>query len=383
MDFSLTEEQQMFRDMFGDFARQEVAPLAEAIDRAESAPLETLHKAAGLDLLGIALPEQYGGMNAGLLAYGLLMEELGGACLSTAVALNAHCATTMLIAAGGSDQQKLALLPGLARGEQIGAYAVVEPDAGSDLTHLTTIARLDGDGFVLRGRKSLVVNADAAGLLVVLAATPDGRTGAFVVEKSTPGLTIGWREKQMGLRGASGCAVFLDDCSIPRTSWLGGESVDGLAICRRGWTFARLGLAYAALGIAERGLADSLEFARNRQQFGGPIALKQAIQGYLGDMATQIETLRHLAYHTTWLMEQGKAGERDIATLKLWAGQVAAWVINKAVQIHGGMGYIKSFHVERLYRDARALSVLEGTAETQRVTVAGALLKGVGVDTRL
>ncbi len=373
MDFSSTEEQQMFQDMFRDFAQKEVAPLAEELDCSEHSALATLRKAAGLDLLGIALPEQYGGMNAGLLAHGLFMEELGKACLSTALALNVHCTASMLVAAAGSDEQKKRFIPPLARGEHIAAYAVAEPD----LTRIAATERADGAGFVLSGSSSFVVNADIADLLPVLARLSSGKIGAFVVEKDTPGLVVGWRNKQMGLRGAAGCTLFLDDCRVPADHLLDGDAHEGI---RRAGAFARLGLAFACLGLAERGLADSLEFARNRQQFGGPIALKQAIQGFLADMATQIETLRHLAYHTAWLMDNGKAGERDIAMLKLWAGQVATWVINKTVQIHGGMGYVKSFHVERLYRDVRAMTILEGTSESQRLAVAAELLRGVVVE---
>jgi acyl-CoA dehydrogenase len=380
MDFALTDEQLMFLDMFRDFARQEVAPLAEELDRQERPPLETIHKAAALDLLAIPFPEQYDGMNAGLLAYGLLMEELGKVCLATAVTVGAHCTAAMLIAAGGTEEQKQSLLPSLVKGHKIGAYAIVEPDAGSDLSGVATTARLDGNEYVLNGRKSHVVNGDFADLLVVLAQTERG-PACFVVDKSSPGLVVGWRNKQMGLRGAAGCTIFLDGCRLAMSNRLGGEEQNGHDIIRRTWPFSRLGVAFACLGIAERGLADSVEFARNRQQFGGPIALKQIIQRYLADMATQIESLRHMAHYTAWLMEQGRSSERDIAMLKLWAGEVATWVINKTVQIHGGMGYIKSFHVERLYRDVRAMAIHEGTAELQRLAVAEDILAAVGVVT--
>lgn len=382
MDFTLSDEQRMFVDMFRDFAEQEVAPLAEGLDREERPPLEALRKAAGLDLLGIPFAEQYGGMNAGLLSYGLLLEELGKACLSTAITVGAHCSAATLIDQGGSEEQKQRFLTSLERGETIGAYAIAEPDAGSDLSAIACTATPDGDDYVLQGRKSYVLNGDIAGVTVVLARA--GKQPAlFLVEQGTAGLVVGWRNKQMGLRAAAGSNLFFDDCRVPATHRLGGADSDGAQIVQQASRFARLGVACACLGIAERGLADSVEFAKNRQQFGGPLALKQQIQSYLGDMATQIETLRRLAYHVAWLMEQGTAAERDIAMLKLWAGQVSTWVINKAVQIHGGMGYIKSFHVERLYRDVRAMTIYEGTSETQRVAVAADILRGAGVDVRL
>jgi alkylation response protein AidB-like acyl-CoA dehydrogenase len=382
MDFTLTDEQRMFVDMFRDFAQKEVAPLAEALDRQERSPSETLAAAAGLDLLGIAFPEQFGGMNAGLLAHGLLMEELGKACLSTAVTLGAHCAAAMAVATAGSNEQKRRLLPRMIRADKIAALAVTEPDAGSDLGAVATTARLDRDAYVISGRKSHVINGDIADLIVSLVQTDSG-PALIVVEKATPGFVVGWRDRQMGLRGAEGCSLFFDDCQVPVANLLADEAADSGHALRRTWQFSRLALSFACLGLAERGLADSVEFAKNRQQFGGPVAMKQTIQGYLGDMATQIETLRHLAHYTAWLMDEGKATERDIAMLKLWAGQVATWVINKTVQIHGGMGYIKSFHVERLYRDARAMTILEGTAETQRLTVAGAILKAAGLEVTL
>ncbi len=383
MSILLSDEQRMFQDMFRDFASSEVAPLAEELDRSERPPVPTLHKAAGLDLLGIALPEQYGGMNAGALAYGLLMEEMGKVCLSTAVALNAHCTAATLIAACATGDQKQALLPLLARGEKLAAVAIAEPDAGSDLAAIATLATGDGDAIVINGRKSLVINGDVAGLLVVLAKDEASRLGAFVVEQRTPGLVFGWRDKQMGLRGASGCTIFFDQCRVAPAARLGGAETDAHAALQQAWGFSRLGLSFACLGIAERGLADSLEFARNRQQFGGPVARKQIIQGYLGDMATQIETLRCLAHATAESHDRGAATEREFAMLKLAAGQASTWVINKTVQIHGGMGYIKSFHVERLYRDVRAMTILDGTSETQRLTVAAEILKPVGVQISL
>jgi alkylation response protein AidB-like acyl-CoA dehydrogenase len=377
MDFSLSEEQQMLLDMFRDFAAQEVAPLAESVDRTERAPVETLRKAAALDLLGLALPEAFGGMNAGMIAHGLLLEELGKACLSTAVFLNAHCTTAVLVAACGDTQQKIAWLPGLAKGERLACWASAEPDAGVDLAAITTSVHTNSAGFVVNGRKSFVINADVADLIVVLARSASGNPALVAVEKSTPGLTIGWRNRQMGLRGAAGCAVILDDCRVAPSAWLGGEGTDCTEAMQRAWQFSRLGLAFASLGIAERALADSLEFARNRQQFGGPLANKQAIQSYLGDMATQVETLRRLAQYTAWAADENKATERDVAMLKLWAGNVAVWVVNKAVQIHGGMGYVKSFHIERLHRDARAMTILDGPSETQRITVAAEMVRAL------
>lgn len=378
MDFSLSDEQLMFQDMFRDFAQNEVAPLSEELDRQERPPLETLHKAAELDLLGIPFPEQYGGVDAGWLTYGLLMEEMGRADLSTALTVGAHCAAAMSIFVAGSEEQKQRFLTRLIKGQGCGAYALMEPDAGSDIGAIATVARRDGDAYVLHGRKSGVINGDVADLVVVYAKTEEGLS-AWLVEKDTPGLTVGWREKQMGLRGAAGCTLFLDDCRLPVANRLGSEPGQGAALAARVWPFSRLGTAFACLGIAERGLADSLEFAKNRQQFGGPVAMKQAIQIYLADMATQIETLRRLAHYTAWQMERGKAGERDLAMLKLWAGQVSTWVINKTVQIHGGMGYIKSFHVERLYRDVRAMTTYDGASDPQRVVIAAELLKTVGL----
>lgn len=379
MDVTLTDEQRMLRDMFREFATNDVAPLARELDVLEQPPLASLKKAAGLDLLGIALPEQYGGMNAGWLAYGLLMEELGRVCLSTAVAINAHTSAAVLIATSADEEQKRRLLPPLATGRQIAACAITEPDA-TDASDIACAALQADDGFVLRGRKASVINGDHADVFVVAAREPAGGLALFVATRAAPGFAGGWRNKQMGLRAAAGSDVFFDNCRVAPSGRLQGDALHMIVQARR---CSRLGLAFASLGIAERGLADSLEFARNRQQFGGPVARKQIIQGYLAGMAAQIESLRCLAHRCAAELQHNSASDSDVAMLKLEAGQTATRVINKTVQIHGGMGYIKSYHVERLYRDVRAVTVLEGSSETQRLAVAAELLRPLGINVAL
>jgi len=382
MDYTLTDEQRMFLDVIQDFVTKDVAPCAEAVDREEKPPLETFRKAAELDLLGIPFPEDCGGVNAGLLTYCLLVENLAKACLSTAMMVSAHVASAaMAIHLGGTEDQKRHYLVPLARGQRIGAYALSEPDAGSDISAIATRAERDANGWRISGRKHLVVNGDIADIFVVFAKAPE--LTAFVVERETPGLTIGWREKQMGLRGASASTLFFDQVHVPASNLLGGGPGGGAELASQVWDYSRLSVSYAALGAAEGALTASLSFARDRQQFGGPIALKQAIQGMIGDMVTEVESLRQLLYYTTWLVETGRPHRREVAMAKYWAGKISFSVVNRAVQIHGGMGYVKRFPIERMYRDVRALSIHEGTNEVQKLQVAQDVLATLGVVTTL
>lgn len=372
MDTSLTDEQRLLVDMFRDFAQSEAAPRAEALDQDGSAPVDALRKAGALDLLGLLLPEENGGSGAGWLAYGLLLEELGKVCLSTAVSINAHCCAVMALAAASPSPGEL--VEHLLSGQTIAAVATNEPEAGSDLSALATAARSEGDSYVLDGCKCDVINGDVAGVIIVIARV-GGAPGAFVATADSSGLRRGWRDRQMGLRGAAGAVIYLDNCRLPASH----RAADAATLLNDWQRATRLGLSFAGLGIAERGLADSVRFAIDRQQFGGPIARKQAIQGYLAEMTTRIEALRRLAYHTALLCDHGAASESDVAMLKLLAGQTATWVIDRAVQIHGGMGYMRSFHVERLYRDVRAMTILEGASENQRQSVAAGLLADAGL----
>jgi butyryl-CoA dehydrogenase len=391
MDFTLTDEQVMFRDLFREFAQNEVAPLADKIDREERMPLETLRKAAEMELLGVPFPAEFGGAGLDTLSYLLLIEEIGKECMSTAAIISVHTAmASMTIFQSGTDAQRQRFLSPLCRGESIGAFSLTEPAAGSDVAGLQTTALRDGDSYVLNGEKRWTFNADIAGTFVVFARTPhpvgDGRgvrglrdISAFIVERDTPGLGIGPRDRKMGLRGASTNPVFLDDCRVPAANLLGEQEGQGWPAANRALEYSRIGLGALCLGVAEGALARSIQFAVTREQFGGPIALKGAIQSYLADMATEVEAIRCLVYRAAAAVDAGEDYSRLSAMCKLYASEAASRVVNKAVQVHGGSGYVKDYPIERIYRDIRAARLVEGTNEIQRYLIAADLLSEQGV----
>jgi len=378
MDFSLTEEQQMFRDMFRSFAQKEIAKVAEHTDKNEQVPPELLNKAAEQGMLGALVPDNYGGAALDPVSYALLMEEIGRACLSTAAVIACHTSlATQAVLDFGSDAQKEHWLPALASGEAIGAFALTEPDAGSDTHTLVTRAQRTDDGYVLNGVKTWVTNAGIAGLFVVVAghAAPSGAgLSAFLVEKDTPGLKLGQRDLTLGLRGASIHTVYLDNVRVPEANRLGAEG-DGQAIVEHVQSHYRLALAAAGLGLGAAAVEAGVKFAAERVQFGGPIAHKQAIQNYIADSAAQVEALRYLVYHTAWQAEQGAHLSDGALYAKLFAAQATRFVTDRMVQVHGGYGYIEDYPIARMYRNARALDLLGGTGELMRVGIAVNLFK--------
>ncbi len=378
MDFALSEELQMFQELFRDFAQNEVAPLADALDREERPPLETLKKAAEMEFMGLPFPEEYGGAGIGVLAYCLLVEELAKVCLSTACSLGIHTSSgAMVIHLNGTDEQKSKYLVPLAKGEKMGAFCLTEPDAGSDTAQIrTTAVRKDGH-YVLNGTKTYVANGDIAEIFTVFAtidpeAGRDGITG-FILEKDYPGFKAGRTERTMGIRGCSVAQLFFDDCQVPAENVLGAEDEGlgkGADAAARTLDFSRLSMAATCLGAAEGAMEASVTFAKDREQFGVPIAKKQAISWMIADMATEIEALRYLVCRTAWAVEQGERYTRLASMCKLFGSEVACRAANKAVQLHGGAGYIKDLPIERMYRDARVTRILEGTNEMQRFIIA-------------
>jgi butyryl-CoA dehydrogenase len=384
MDFTFSEEQTMFRDMVRDFAQNEVLPLAETLDREERPPLETLKKAAQLDMLGIPFPEKYGGMDMGAITFAIMIEELAKVCASTASTIGIDVGVGMMaIFLGGTEDQKKRYLPNLIKTGRPAAFSLTEPDAGSDVAAISTSAVKDGDAYVLNGAKIWATNADIADVTTVFAVTSPGvgakGISAFLVDKGTPGFTIGWRDKKMGMRGVSTCAIFLDNCRVPAANLLGGEEGKGFGLAMKTLDYGRVSVAATCLGLSQWCVDASVAFARDRQQFGGPIAMKGAIQAMIADMATQVESLRYLVYHTAWLVDAGKEFSWEASTAKLWGSQVATFCSNKALQVHGGMGYMKRFPMERVYRDAKILPIWEGTSEIQRFLIASKLLREAGV----
>jgi alkylation response protein AidB-like acyl-CoA dehydrogenase len=379
MDFALTEEQQMFRDMFRSFAQKEIAKVAEHADKTEQVPPELLSKAAEQGMLGALVPDNFGGAALDPISYALLMEEIGRACLSTAVVVACHTSlVTQAVLDFGSDAQKEHWLPMLASGQSIGAFALTEPDAGSDTHSLATRAKRVDDGYVLNGVKTWVTNAGIAGVFLVVASGDSSANGrglsAFLVEKDTPGLKVGQRDLTLGLRGASVHTVYLDNVRVPEANRLGAEG-DGQAMVEHVLAHYRLALAAAGLGLGAAAVEAGVKFAAERIQFGGPIANKQAIQNYIADSSAQVEALRYLVYHTAWQAEQGSHLASGAMYAKLFAAQATRFVTDKMVQVHGGYGYIEDYPIARLYRNARALDLLGGTGELMRVGIAINLFK--------
>jgi len=384
MDFSLTSEQQMFQKMFRDFAAKDVAKLADQADKKEEVPARLLKRMAAQGFLGALLPEEpYGGAGLDFVTFTLLLEALAAECASTALIVHVHnTLASRTILEHGSAAVKENLLPEMAAGERIGAFALTEAGAGSDPTRLRTRALRQGDEYALNGAKTWVSNGGIAGVFVIFAATDPaaGARGisAFAVPAETPGLTVGGREKTLGLRGASITRLYLRDCRVPADHLLGTEG-DGYKMALEALDFGRVGISAASVGTARRTLELGAKYASERSQFGAQIGTKQAIQTYLADAATAIAAAEGLMRQAAWLADAGKPFTQEAAMAKLFAGRMVAEVTNKMLQVHGGAGYVVDYPIERYYRDARAMELVEGTSQIQQIVIAGGLLAGVGV----
>jgi len=383
MDFSLTEEQTMFRDMFRSFAQKEIAKVAEHTDKEQCVPPELTKKAAEQGMLGALVPDTFGGAALDPVSYALMLEEIGRACMSTAVVIAHHTSqATQAILDFGTDAQKEQFLPLLASGEAVGAFALTEPDAGSDIKAVTTQAVRNGGEYVLDGVKTWVGNAGIAGLLVVFAVTDPKANGrgisAFVIERDTPGLKVGHREPTLGLRGATYHTVYLDKVHVPEANRLGGEG-DGWKIAHNCLDHLRVALGAAALGLAQSALDAGRSFAVERKQFGVPIATKQAIGDYFAETVVEIESLRHTIEYAAWLIEQKKSFGTEASIVSVLAARTARNATNRMLQVHGGYGFSAEYSITRLYRDARALEIMAGTAQIQRVLLARDVFENTGV----
>jgi alkylation response protein AidB-like acyl-CoA dehydrogenase len=383
MDFSLNEEQEMFRGMFRSFATKEIAKVAEHTDKEEHVPPELLHKAAEQGMLGALVPDTFGGAALDPLSYTLMLEEIGKACMSTAVVIAQHTSlATQAVLDWGSDEQKERWLPALASGEAVGAFALTEPEAGSDARAMTTRAIRDGDGYVLTGVKTWVGNAGIAGLFIVLATSDPKANGrgisAFVVEKDTPGLKVGHREPTLGVRGAPYHTLYLDGVRVPEANRLGGEG-DGWKIASNSLDHMRLALGAAGLGLAQAAMDAGRSFAVERKQFGVPIATKQAIGDYFAETVVEIESLRHTLEYAAWLVEQKKPFSTEASVVAVLGARAARNATNRMLQVHGGYGFSAEYSITRLYRDARGLDLMAGTLQIQRVLLAQDVFKDTGI----
>jgi butyryl-CoA dehydrogenase len=379
MNFDLSPEQKMIRDTARDLATREIAPQAAAIDRSHEFPRRIFSRLGEMGLLGIMVPETWGGAGLDALSYAVALEEIACACASTAVAMSVQ---SSLVAAPilkeGTDAQRARWLPDLASGKKIGCFALSEPEAGSDAKAQRTRAVRDGDRWILNGTKNFITNAPVADLAIVIAATDPGQGSrgitAFLVPLPSPGLTLGPPDDKLGIRGAPSAQLFLSDCAVGDDARLGPEG-DGFKIAMRALDGGRIGIAAQALGIARAAFEDAVRYARERKTFGQPIAEHQAIQFKLADMRTEIDAARMLLWRAAVKKDAGGAYGTDAAMAKLFASEVANRAAKEAVQIFGGYGYLRDFPAERHFRDAKITEIYEGTSEIQRLVIASALLK--------
>lgn len=379
MDFELTDEQQLIRDAVREFAEAEVTPIAAELDRDHRFPYELLPRLAEMNLMGMPYPEKEGGAGADYVSYVIAIEELSRACASTGIILSAHTSlATWPVYKFGTEAQKDNYLQDMASGRRLGAFALTEPAAGTDAGAGTATATLHADGYALNGSKMFITNAPYAEVYIVFAKTDPERgtrgMSAFIVEKDAPGFSVGEAEHKLGIRGSSTPPIYFSGCRVPREALLGAEG-DGFKIAMQTLDGGRIGVSAQALGIAQAALDASVAYAKERVQFGKPIATLQAIQWMIADMATEIDAARLLVYRAASCVDHGRPYSTEGAMAKLFASETATRVAGQAIQIHGGYGYTESYPVERNYRDAKITEIYEGTSEVQRMVIARSTLR--------
>lgn len=386
MNFSLSKEHEMARGLFKEFAEAEVKPLAQDVDETEQFPRETVEKMAKVGFLGIPVPKEYGGQGCDPLTYAMCVEELSKVCGTTGVIVSAHTSLCVdPIMTYGTEEQKQKYLPPLAKGEKLGAFGLTEPGAGTDAQGVQTKAVLDEatNEWVLNGSKCFITNGKEADVYIIIAYTDivedkrgrkQKKFSAFIVEKGTPGFTFGTKEKKMGIRGSATYELIFQDCRIPAENLL-GQRGKGFPIAMHTLDGGRIGIAAQALGIAEGALETTIAYVKERKQFGRAIGAFQNTQFELADMATKVEAAKMLVYKAAMAKATKPVYSFEAAQAKLFAAEVAMEVTTKAVQLHGGYGYIREYDVERMMRDAKITEIYEGTSEVQRMVISGALLK--------
>ena len=379
MEYFLTEEQQMIKDLARKIAEEKILPKRAEYDENETFPHDIVKILADSDLFGVFVPEEYGGLGYGVFELCLVIEELSRICGGIALSYAGTALGTFPIVLFGNEEQKKKYLPPIAKGEKIAAFAVTEPEAGSDITTLNTTAKKEGDYYILNGTKQWITNGGEAEIYVVIASTDKtkGARGstAFIVEKGWDGFEFGKKEKKLGIRASATRELVFTNCKVPKENVLGREGM-GFLITIKNFDTSRPGVAAQALGIAEGAYEAALEYSHQRKQFGQPISSFQAIQHMLADMATQIEAARLLIYQTAKTIDSGaKNYSKESAMCKLFASDVAMKVTTDAIQIFGGYGYMKDYPVEKMFRDAKITQIYEGTNQIQRNVIAIELIK--------
>ena len=379
MNLELSEDQQILKEAMREFAEGEILPGAADRDEEARFPSELIPKLAEQGLLGIMTPEEYGGAGYDAVSAAIILEEIARVDAAVALLVGSHnslCSGHILLA--GTEEQKRSYLPPLARGDKLGAWALTEPGSGSDAGAMRTRATLEGDAWVIRGDKQFITQGSTAGTYVVMASTDPSKgtrgISAFIVDRNTPGLAFGKLEKKLGVRASDTAALHFDEMRVPKENLLGTLNEgfkDVLAVLAA----ARIGMAALAIGIAQGALDEALNYAKRRRQFGKPILEYEAIQWMLADMATESEAARLMTWHAASLRHAGLPFLRTASQAKLYSSEVAVRSTSKAIQIHGGYGYLKDSPVERFYRDAKLCEIGEGTSEVQRMVIARELFR--------
>lgn len=379
MDFELNEQQQMLKETVAEFAKEKIAPVARQYDESAEFPFEIIREMGKLDLLGVLIDEKYGGAGLGALDFVIVMEEISKVDASVGVTLGVQNSLGITVLQNyGSEEQKKKYLPKIASGEIITAFGLTEPMAGSDVTVLDTTAVKEGGEWVINGLKCFITNGGVADLVTVLATSNKARgtrgISAFLVEKGTPGYSIGKKEDKMGIRASDTSELVFENCRIPEANLVGREGI-GFKAFLEALDSGRIGIGAQALGIAEGAYEAALKYSKERVQFGSQIGRFQGMSWMLADMATQINAAKWMVYHAAWLKDMKRPYAKEAAMAKLFASEVSRDVVHKALQVHGGYGFMKDYDVERFYRDQRITEIYEGTSEIQRNVIASAILK--------
>lgn len=378
MDFELSEEQRLIQEMMRDFAQNEIAPQAKNLEEKHEFPKNLLQKLAELGIMGMTVHSEFQGTKTDEISLILALEEISWALPALAVIISVHCSLyCYAINTFGSQDQKTKYLPKAATGQILGAFSLTEPGAGSDATNLRTKAIKDGDSYILNGTKSWITSGADAISIVLFALTEiegESKLSAFVADADMPGIRVSKIEEKLGLHSSPTAEITLEDCRLPAENLLGHEG-QGAEIAFRCLDHSRIGIAAQSVGLAQRALDEATKYAKQREAFGNPISELQAIQFSIADMACQTEAARLLTYRAADLFDRGQSFAKESSMAKLFASEVANKVAYSALQIHGGYGYSKEFQVEQLFRDARALTIYEGTSEIQRLVISRYLLK--------
>lgn len=380
MKFDFTEEQIMVRDTARDFATRELDPIAAKCDEEGTFPADKVAMLGELGLMGVAIPEQYGGGEMDYVSYVLAIEEISRACAGTGVIVSVNNSLVCdPLVKYGTEAQKEQFLTPLAAGEKLGCFGLTEPSAGSDVSGMKTTAVLDGDEWILNGEKNFITNAPNSQTAIIFAYTDKSKRhkgiSTFILPMDTPGVSCGPKEHKLGIRASHSSSIFMEDARIPKDNLL-GELGQGFKIAMTTLDAGRIGIASQALGIGKASLEEAIAFAKERQAFGGPIAKLQAIQFKIADMATRLEAAKLLTLEAAYRKDAGQPFSQNSAMAKVFAAEASSFAANESLQIHGGYGYTKEYAVERHFRDARITEIYEGTSEIQRVVIAANLLRG-------